>query len=157
MSAAHHTLHKMNRVAQLIHYSARCVVVKTDDPVAIENMERMGAKTNFRLTDRESGEKFTGYIFPKNREAEVKSWLSTGKVSPDAFKERRGAVPARPGDAGLIQELLRRVSALESEVERLKRSRAAPSRAAPSAPPPRAPVLAPEDEDRDEAPMRRLL
>ena len=60
---------------QIQDYTAKSFVVRGDTRDYKEDIKNIGGKWNARLTDKESGEKFGGWIFPGGKRKEVEKWL----------------------------------------------------------------------------------
>lgn len=56
-------------------YTAKSFVVRGDTRDYKEEIKTIGGTWNARLTDKESGEKFGGWIFPGGKRKEVEKWL----------------------------------------------------------------------------------
>lgn len=67
----------------LYNYTPRCIVIRGEniDHYSSSLLEMKG-KLNENLTDKKTGQKFKGYIFPKSLEKELNSWLRDGNTGP---------------------------------------------------------------------------
>tara|TARA_B100001094_G_C18076893_1_gene743100 strand:+ start:305 stop:781 length:477 start_codon:yes stop_codon:yes gene_type:complete len=60
---------------QIQDYTAKSFVVRGDTRDYKEDIKTIGGKWNASLTDKESGERFGGWIFPSGKRREVEKWL----------------------------------------------------------------------------------
>lgn len=60
-------------------YSERAVVAIDNSGRHEDSLLALGGKKNGGLTDKETGERFEGYIFPKSRLAKIEEWRQAGK------------------------------------------------------------------------------
>ena len=60
---------------QIQDYTAKSFVIRGDTRDYKEDIKSIGGKWNSSLTDKETGEKFGGWIFPGGKRREVEKWL----------------------------------------------------------------------------------
>lgn len=105
---------------KIVQYSPKCVVLVGNTTEYKEDMKTMGGKWNSRLTNKETGEKFGGWIFMKSREDALKSWIDSGKVSKFEFDNNSRKDKELKIEDDVLKLLLKRIDVLESEVKMLK-------------------------------------
>ncbi len=132
---------------KVIHYSPKCVVLVGDTSNCKEDMKTMGGKWNSRLTNKETGEKFGGWIFMKSREEDLKKWLSTGVATKFEFNSEYSRDKDRTSLN--VKMLISRVEELEKTVAMLVSKLSNEGDEV---------VIESSDEEEEESrPMKRLL
>jgi hypothetical protein len=63
-------------------YTTKSFVVRGDTVQYKENMKALGGKWNASLTDKTSGEKFGGWIFPSTKKTEFMEWFDNKEDLP---------------------------------------------------------------------------
>ena len=66
----------------IVKYSEKCIVVCGEDTESVkEDLKRMAGKWNARLTNKETGERFGGWIFPVKFQSDIEKFLASDKPS----------------------------------------------------------------------------
>ena len=91
------------------NYTAKSFVVRGNTQVYKSSFQALEGKWNDRLTDRSTGDKFGGWIFPMGKKETVEEWINKG--------EHLSAPASKGGDP----ELRAQVNALRSRVEELEK------------------------------------
>jgi hypothetical protein len=71
---------------RIISYTDKSIVVIGDTKKYKDSLKNLGGKWNASLTNRETGEKFMGWIFYLSKQREVQSWIDNG--SPDVVESK---------------------------------------------------------------------
>ena len=126
---------------RIISYTDKSIVVIGDTKKYKDSLKNLGGKWNASLTNRETGEKFMGWIFYLSKQREVQSWIDNG--SPDVVESKteskqgesqpKMSILAKPkvlpssSDDRIrqleksIEMLIAKVASLEIEVSTLKK------------------------------------
>jgi hypothetical protein len=64
---------------KIVDYTGKSFVVTGETKQYRESMRSLGGKWNGSLTDKKTGEKFGGWIFPATKKKDVSSWQQKGK------------------------------------------------------------------------------
>lgn len=64
---------------KIVSYSEKCFVVCGETRTYRESLRVLGGKWNSSLTNKETGEKFGGWIFPATKLSQVKQWKMSGE------------------------------------------------------------------------------
>jgi len=132
---------------KLLDYTSRSFVVIGEDTRAQkENLKKLGGKWNSRLTNKETGEKFGGWIFYSDLRPSVEEWLKNPTKLPERSTSHTHSNPR-------IEQLEKRVKELEAELENIKRLVISDNSVDSSE---YAKLLSESDEE-DEIPRKRLL
>jgi len=100
-----------------IEYSQKSFVLTGDNTKKYkEDIKSLGGKWNSNLTNKETGEKFKGWIFPKTLEYKVDAWLNNGTLE----KKEKHTSKREKDDSRYIQSLLDRISVLEKDISDIK-------------------------------------
>ena len=129
-------------------YTAKSIVLVGPTKDFKDEITKLGGKFNNRLTNRETGEKFSAWIFPKTRQSDVEKWISSGEITKSEWSNDYSKPKSNVSDVNL-KLILDRISTLEKEVKYLK-SRLDDEEEI---------VIEDEEEEEEEdvAPVRRLL
>ena len=127
---------------RIISYTDKSIVVIGDTKKYKDSLKNLGGKWNASLTNRETGEKFMGWIFYLSKQREVQSWIDNG--SPDVVESKTESkqgesqpkmsilakpkvLPSPSSDDRIrqleksIEMLIAKVASLEIEVSTLKK------------------------------------
>lgn len=100
---------------KLLDYTPKSFVVIGEDTRAQkENLKKLGGKWNSRLTDKNTGDKFGGWIFFSDLRPSVEKWLKNPKKLPETSSSFKDSNPR-------MEQLEKRVKELETELENIKR------------------------------------
>ena len=140
----------MSSSLQIVSYTDKSFVVIGDTKTHKDSLKNLGGKWNGSLTNKETGEKFMGWIFYSSKKREIQSWIDTGckPISTNSISTQRvDSVPQRQeremqseSKREIVQEskgetvsqnkiiqleksvqmLLQRINVLENEVKTLK-------------------------------------
>ena len=132
---------------RIVSYTDKSVVVIGDTKKHKDSLKNLGGKWNASLTNKETGEKFMGWIFYLSKQREVQSWIDNG--CPDVVESKSGereskqvdfqpkmkvttSNPPNPPNSSddrirqlekSIEMLISKVASLELEVASLKRGK----------------------------------
>lgn len=73
---------------RIVSYTDKSVVVIGDTKKHKDSLKNLGGKWNASLTNKETGEKFMGWIFYLSKQREVQSWIDNG--CPDVVESKSG-------------------------------------------------------------------
>ena len=139
----------MSSSIQIVSYTDKSFVVIGDTKTHKDSLKNLGGKWNGSLTNKETGEKFMGWIFYSSKKREIQSWIDTGckPISTNSISTQRvDFAPQREREMQseskreIVQELkeetvsqnkiiqleksvqmlLQRINVLENEVKTLK-------------------------------------
>ena len=138
----------MSSSLQIVSYTDKSFVVIGDTKTHKDSLKNLGGKWNGSLTNKETGEKFMGWIFYSSKKREIQSWIDTGckpipvstqrenqRETPREYHQRqteskREIIQESKGEIvsqNKIQQLekslemlLQRINVLENEVKTLK-------------------------------------
>jgi len=68
----------MSSSIQIVSYTDKSFVVIGDTKTHKDSLKNLGGKWNGSLTNKETGEKFMGWIFYASKKKEIQSWIDTG-------------------------------------------------------------------------------
>ena len=68
----------MSSSLQIVSYTDKSFVVIGDTKTHKDSLKNLGGKWNGSLTNKETGEKFMGWIFYSSKKREIQSWIDTG-------------------------------------------------------------------------------
>jgi hypothetical protein len=132
----------------IISYTEKSIVVVGDTKQHKDSLKTLGGKWNSSLTNKETGEKFMGWIFYNSKRNEIQNWIDSGCLPLDLqenksetkldnrqeSKQESKRVETRSSDDDRIrqlektvQTLLSKLTLLESEVKLLKNSKSIPN------------------------------
>lgn len=72
---------------RIISYTDKSFVVVGDTKKYKESLKNLGGKWNSSLTNKETGEKFMGWIFYSGKRKEIESWINNGCLNVDVKEE----------------------------------------------------------------------
>lgn len=129
---------------KLTNYTSKSFVITGDDTVSYkESLKKLGGKWNSRLTNKETGQKFGGWIFYNDLRPTVEEWLK----HPNKPIENNN-ITGFANSESLISRLEKRVKYLESEMENIKKMLHSTQVHE---------YTMSESDDEDETPRKRLL
>ena len=67
-----------NSSIRIVSYTDKSFVVVGDTKTYKDSLKNLGGKWNGSLTNKETGEKFMGWIFYASKKNEIQSWIDTG-------------------------------------------------------------------------------
>ena len=116
---------------EIVSYTEKSCVVRGDTKPHKDSLKNMGGKWNSNLTDKETSDKFGGWIFPMSRRPRLEKWesddypeveeyentRSSGKKSPVVKSNKTGA--PKEGSESEVVTLRKRVDILEKQVAQL--------------------------------------
>lgn len=80
-------------------YTAKSFVVRGDTQPHKDSIKAMGGKFDTRFTDKETGEKFGGWLFWTSKRSELANWIQDG--CPTVTKEDKPNVPTTWEEIGV--------------------------------------------------------
>lgn len=109
---------------ELINYTEKSCVVRGDTKPHKDSLKNMGGKWNSNLTDRETGDKFGGWIFPMSRRSRLEKWESSEYPAVEEYENTRSSGKKSPVVKNTTQDsevvaLKKRVEVLEKQVAQL--------------------------------------
>lgn len=126
-----------NSSIRIVSYTDKSFVVVGDTKTYKDSLKNLGGKWNGSLTNRETGEKFMGWIFYASKKNEIQYWIDSGckaigeaarqEVRQEVRQESKREQPTLTSDSTLnlektVQTLIERITLLEKEVQTLKQS-----------------------------------
>lgn len=108
----------MSSSVHIVSYTDKSVVVIGDTKSHKDSLKSLGGKWNASLTNRETGEKFMGWIFYINKQKEVQSWIDKGCPPIEGGESESKQDFARPQAMGIV-DTENRIRKLEKTVEML--------------------------------------
>ena len=92
----------MSSSLQIVSYTDKSFVVIGDTKTHKDSLKNLGGKWNGSLTNKETGEKFMGWIFYSSKKREIQSWIDTGckpiptnSISNSILTQRVDSAPQR--------------------------------------------------------------
>ena len=130
----------MSSSLQIVSYTDKSFVVIGDTKTHKDSLKNLGGKWNGSLTNKDTGEKFMGWIFYSSKKREIQSWIDTGckpipvstqrenqRETPREYPQRQTESKGEIVSQNKIQQLekslemlLQRINVLENEVKTLK-------------------------------------
>ena len=138
----------MSSSIQIVSYTDKSFVVIGDTKTHKDSLKNLGGKWNGSLTNKETGEKFMGWIFYASKKKEIQSWIDTGckpisvptqreiqrdqmetsreiqsESKREIIQESKGEIVSQNKIQQLeksVEMLLQRINFLENEVKTLK-------------------------------------
>ena len=85
----------MSSSLQIVSYTDKSFVVIGDTKSYKDSLKNLGGKWNGSLTNKETGEKFMGWIFYASKKKEIQSWIDTGckPISVPTQRENQRETP----------------------------------------------------------------
>ena len=138
-----------NSSIRIVSYTDKSFVVVGDTKTYKDSLKTLGGKWNSSLTNKETGEKFMGWIFYASKKNEIQYWIDTGfktigEAKPQARQEVRQEAKQEVRQESkrdqptlttydstqklekTVQSLIERITFLEKEVQTLKQSQNKP-------------------------------
>lgn len=104
---------------EIYDYSERSFVVRGETKQYRDSMVALGGKWNSRLADKETGDKFGGWIFPAAKRMEVETWKSNGKHLEAPSRASPQSQFSFAG--GSDRQLLQKLAVMEQRMERMEK------------------------------------
>jgi len=104
-------------------YTEKSIVVRDVPDRFMTNIASMGGKLNNRLTNKETGEVFTGWIFPATRKDEVQNWINNvlkGTIPEVSSTPKQAPVNLSENSDKRYYDLLSKFAELEKRVKLLE-------------------------------------
>lgn len=109
---------------EIYDYSERSFVVRGETKQYRDSMVALGGKWNSRLSDKETGDKFGGWIFPAAKRMEVETWKGKGEhleAPPRASPPRASPQSQFSRAGGSDRQLLQKLAVIEQNMERIEK------------------------------------
>lgn len=110
-------------------YTEKSFVVRGDTKSHKESLKLLKGKWNASLTDKSSGERFGGWIYPIGKKESVDKWIQEGcqpLITPDnppsapLLPRRELPTPPTPTPTGIVNQLQFKFDLLEKRVRELE-------------------------------------
>ena len=110
---------------EIINYTEKSCVVRGDTKPHKDSLKNMGGKWNSNLTDKDTGGKFGGWIFPMTRHSRLEQWESADYPEVEEYENTRSSGKKSPvaksnkTEDSEVVALRKRVEVLEKQVTQL--------------------------------------
>lgn len=112
---------------EIYDYSTKSFVVRGETKQYRDSMVALGGKWNSRLTDKDTGDRFGGWIFPAAKRIDVETWKSKGvhleapeskRYSPSSKSEPTSSYSRSGSDN---RELVQKMAKMEQRMAKMEK------------------------------------
>lgn len=117
MSASHQEFTDI----EIVFYTDKSIVVRGETRQYRESMRALGGKWNSNLTDRQTSEKFGGWIFPVSKMQEIKAWKQKGEHLSDNTAPQASTSFSGNSSCSTCDDVKRRMQVLEDKIFQMEK------------------------------------